>query len=292
MKIKMAYQKTTYINNQLPALNEKNLNKTEEALKQVSMWQFLSCLTNADYLLERKNFQLETNSLIATIFDNAIDDSKEAKIIFENQTYELTLNQKTILGKDIQNQMIFLRYDGEKFNIFRPSNSKEVGEVGIIYSMTAPLNCKIIDGLEWNRQDYPKLWEYAEREIALGNKLFTEGNGSTTFKILQPNFPVSLKNETEFNTLGKQGGEKYHQLNEQEMPKHGHLLNEVQLFSINGKASKGYSLASDSMGVTVDSNGWWHQLPKGSMNAQLDGENQPHNNLPPYTVVNYWICYK
>lgn len=58
-----------------------------------------------------------------------------------------------------------------------------VGMVMMWTSSTAPAKWLFMDGSTLLRADYPALWTYAAAEIALGNTLFTNGNGSTTFTV-------------------------------------------------------------------------------------------------------------
>jgi len=278
----MAYQKTEYKNNEQPALSAKNLNKNENAIKQQSLWKKLACLEDATYILNMEDYALEEGSFLAVYFEAALDETKKLIIQFNGDDYEVYSNQKQYFGSDVREQMILLCFKDNHFELFSSqssSTSKQIGEVGVIYSDEAPYNCKIIDGFEWNRKEYPKLWEYAQKEINKGNQLFTEGNGSTTFKVLQPNFPVSKNNETEFNTLGKQGGEKKHTLIIDELPTN---------ITGNFRTTKNETIsASIWQGLNLEVGSWSHA------NASVAGitAGQSHNNLPPYTVVNYWICY-
>ena len=88
--------------------------------------------------------------------------------------------------------------------------------------------------------------------------------------------PVGLDTtQTEFNTIGKTGGEKTHQLTIAELPEFKPTaLVDTQTGSVTG-SSIVYRPVTD---------GIWYS---GDM-FQTIGGNQPHNNLQPYQVVAYW----
>jgi len=166
-------------------------------------------------------------------------------------------------------------------------DSKQIGEVGITYLSEAPYNCKIIDGENWSKSEYHKLWAKAKIEIESGiNTLFIDIDDNY-FKVKLPQFPVSKNSEIEFNVLGKQGGKKEHTLSIAEMPNHYHgLSNGVDYLFVRGAVG-----GLEKIGITTNSSGWWSDEFKGASTFKAEGGNQPHDNKPPYTVVNFYICY-
>lgn len=86
------------------------------------------------------------------------------------------------------------------------------------------------------------------------------------------------ENDTDFNQIGKIGGEKTHKLTVDEMPSHTHKQ------SLDGGSSSEASAAYNWILSTA------RYLYEGNDLAISAGGNQHHNNLQPYQVVGYmWI---
>ena len=101
--------------------------------------------------------------------------------------------------------------------------------------------------------------------------------GFTWEKVFAGRVLVGLDtSQTEFDTIGKTGGEKTHKLTVDEMPSHEH---------------KAYKSGGDAWTFTTS----WSQNGGKNSWSPMDGNqlsptggNQPHNNLQPYQVVAYW----
>lgn len=81
-------------------------------------------------------------------------------------------------------------------------------------------------------------------------------------------------NDTDFNTIGKIGGEKKHKLTIDEMPSHNHKLK----FKNNASSFGDGYLATAST----------YDFQQGTGSIENTGGGQSHNNLQPYQVVAYW----
>ena len=133
-----------------------------------------------------------------------------------------------------------------------------------------PSNWKICDGSEVSRTTYADLFN------VIGTS-YGAGDGSTTFNLPNKRGRVSVgldSSQTEFSTIGKKGGEKTHQLKEEELPSHAH--------TVKGTVGSGGYAEGVSFGNSANP-GYTSWV---SMSAV--GGNQPHNNLQPYEV-DVWI---
>lgn len=84
--------------------------------------------------------------------------------------------------------------------------------------------------------------------------------------------------QTEFNTIGKTGGEKTHKLTVAELASHIHTSN--QFVYINGN--------TEITGVQPGSAFTPAGFGRSSSPVSYVGGNQPHNNIQPYEVISFW----
>lgn len=135
----------------------------------------------------------------------------------------------------------------------------------------------VCDGGEISRTTYADLFKVIG--ITYGG-----GDGVSTFNLpnLQGRIPVGFdEGQAEFSTPGKTGGEKVHTLTKAEMPSHNH--NENQFDKILQRTGTGTTNAIDN---SVNEP---NIITYGTL--QSAGGDQSHNNLQPYTVMNYIIKY-
>ena len=127
-----------------------------------------------------------------------------------------------------------------------------------------PSNWKICDGSAISRETYAELFD------VIGTS-YGAGDGSTTFNLPDKRGRVSVgldSNQTEFDTIGKQGGEKTHTLTIGEVIQH-------DLWTCNGDYSPNIR--------TLFSHGVDYGITTHNKK-----NTQPHNNLQPYEV-DVWI---
>lgn len=167
---------------------------------------------------------------------------------------------------------ILKRYTGTNWEAVSGAITGDTLPIGAIVaysSNNAPTNWLICDGSAINRVTYADLFS------VIGTT-YGAGDGTTTFNLPNAKGKVITgldSSQTEFNAIGKTGGEKTHQLTTAELPKH-----KVKLY-----AATTLNLASGNAVSSVANEGssYWE--------SELIGNDQAHNNLQPHIVQNYII---
>lgn len=149
-----------------------------------------------------------------------------------------------------------------------------VGEIKPYAGSTAPTGALLCDGSAVSRTTYAKLFS------VIGTT-WGSGDGSTTFNL--PNLKGrtligagTATSGTKYN-LGASSGEETHTLSIGEMPSHNHEADVYYTGGATGAAKNLYQFTYNTIA--------------GSMFTADTGGGGTHNNMQPYSVINYIIVY-
>lgn len=161
------------------------------------------------------------------------------------------------------------------------SSATPPGVMMMYGASTAPTGWLLCNGAAVSRSTYADL--YAIIGTTYGN-----GNGSTTFNVpdLKGRFPLGYGAGSGLTSrsLNDQGGEEEHTLTEAEMPSHSHDVKTTHSGEETASALGGENL----LGYT-DANISDTPIASGTDAIVSAGSDSAHNNMPPYTVVNFII---
>lgn len=146
-------------------------------------------------------------------------------------------------------------------------------KAGFIYPLASPVvpdGFLLCDGAAYSRTEYPELFN------AIGT-IYGEGDGSTTFHVPDLATRVPVGEGTGY-ALGATGGEEEHTLTVNEIPSHNH-----KVFLRYAEGSDASVYAYSTLGNSAASQAY-------SGTTISTGGGNPHNNMQPYTVVNYIIA--
>lgn len=199
-------------------------------------------------------------------------NAKEGALWVDMDEYEesSSIDADTLGGKNPSEYVLSDEFTEIVEAIKAELKSETTERAGFIYPFagtTVPIGYLLCDGAEYSRTAYPELF------AAIGT-IYGAGDGSTTFNV--PNLATRVPvGKGSGYALGATGGEEKHTLTVDEMPAHNH------------------SLANPVGDDSGDVNGYqWKQNMGdwGKMITEVAGGSQAHNNMQPYTVVNYIIA--
>ena len=153
-------------------------------------------------------------------------------------------------------------------------DNEPIGSIKLYGGATAPNGYLFAQGQEVSRTTYSELF-------SIYGTAFGEGDGSTTFNLpnLKGKVIVGLdETDTDFNSLGKTGGNKTHTQTVNELASHTHHLKDGVVSQVDGGSIEGLG-GGTLWGSGVDLN--------TEMNSA--GNAQPMNIMNPYMVFNYII---
>ena len=135
----------------------------------------------------------------------------------------------------------------------------------------------LCDGSLLEQSEYPELFEVIGTTYGYYSR--------TDFRLpdIRGRVPVGKSTDTDFNELGKTGGEKEVTLTVEQMPAHRHDLE-----GISDLRTGSGQINEDSLSLGTHLGGQVYKCP---VTVTLTGGGKSHNNMQPYIVLNYIIKY-
>lgn len=158
-----------------------------------------------------------------------------------------------------------------------------VGAILAWAGVTAPDNFALCDGRQMDRTVYPQLYSVIQNIY---------GASGNFFKLPDLKGRVIVARDqgnAQFVNLNNLGGEAQHVLSVDEMPRHSHDIGnpnvanwrDMGIWGSNVSGGNQWNIASGSSEGSL-----------GKLSASDAGGSHPHNNMPPYIVLNYIIRIK
>ena len=213
--------------------------------------------------------------------------AKDDTVIIKEETNEVTFEDgflrplETIRTATFGRSTLENTFKWEDFQ--RVSNLQDLGKNKTDNTETKKL-LQRIERLEKQKQAVPigliALWGKPANEIPEGWREYVNLRGKMPIG-LDPDY-VKTKDDVQdygLNQILKQGGERSHKLTVEEMPKHKHDTENDASGSDHDSKGYGSAFTMDTDEITYNR--------KNLMRIEPTGGDQPHNNMPPYRVVQF-----
>ena len=270
--------------------------------KTIAVWDnsmifsdFLNGIRIYEYLMHLGDNQINGWSQglwIPTKTDKELD--KNVHMLY-NETDEETNSQNLVLkltespvsttASNLEKPKKFILNDYQLTAKVNNVNNVQIGmPIGSIVMWpgdTAPDGWLLCNGATYKRSDFTNLFN------VIGNKYNNGAILFDSFKVpnLQSRFPLGASS---VYSLGDTGGEKEVTLTKEKIPSHNHTITKIGGHNDgSGGTYKTFSTLDTSKTETGN------RTVDVAVSAMTDNcGGQPHNNMPPYLVVNFIIKYK
>ena len=256
-----------------------------------------------------------------------VTESDPIRIMLDTDTEPIAADVTSLVGSMSVGSRVWCQMFNGYITIHGPSGGggRVVGSILPFAGSVAPENYLLVQGQSLAVTDYPELF-------AVLGYTYGGSGANFSLPNLQGRVPVGLNSsETEFNALGKTGGSATHTLTVNEMPSHTHTQNAHTHTSpehTHGNTSHSHNTTTDTFARAISTTasgatqgyvasssggGYYRSTPLSSNSTggrninihstsvtinsttatnQDTGGGAAHNNLQPYTTLNFIIAAK
>ena len=216
-------------------------------------------------LYNQTDTETDSQNLVLKMTDSPTSTAESAEAYGKTKKFILNDYQLTAKVNNVNNVQIGM----------------PIGSIVMWAGDTAPEGWLLCDGTAYKRNDYANLFNVIGNKYNNGVVLFDR------FKVpnLQSRFPLGAST---VYSLGDTGGEKEVTLTKEKIPSHNHTITKIGGHNDgSGGTYKTFSTLDTSKTETGN------RTVDVAVSAMTDNcGGQPHNNMPPYLVVNFIIKYK
>lgn len=163
-----------------------------------------------------------------------------------------------------------------------------IGDIVMTLNAAPSAGRLFMDGGTYTKANYPLLYKHVQNNPAYGTTGGTAGSETFTLTDMRQRMPFGKSQNSPFTALAATGGTTQEILTIAQMPRHRHTMDRGRWYSADSSFGTSWSIYNQMTTTTAQG----ESIDTESANRRVigySGGDQPHNNMPPYLIVNFEI---